>query len=145
MRFPLLPMLALGLCGPAFAAGPAAPGAATLTQDGKLAVVGVPCAALSVAAGAGADYVPGVDVNGSSVAPADLPRVASPVTADAVTIEIDQHLAGQFGIPQTGIPYRGKAIAGYVTVRDGRAYFNGQPLGAGASDALVAACRAEKK
>jgi hypothetical protein len=137
--------LALALAAPALAASPTAPGGATLTPDGKLTVAGVPCAALGVNAGAGAAYVPGVDVDGNAVAPADLPHAPSPVGANSVTIDIDQHLAGQFGIPAAGGAYYGKAVIGSVTLRDGQAYFNGQPLSPDASDAIVSACRAETK
>jgi hypothetical protein len=127
------------------AAAFAVPTLAAAQQDGKLMVAGVPCAALGVSAGAGADYVPGVDPDGHAVAPADLPHGPSAVGADTVTIQIDQHLAGEFGIPQTGGAYYGKAIIGSVTLRDGKVYFNGQPLNAAASDALVSACRTEIK
>jgi len=142
LAYGLLPVV---IAAPSFAADPPAASPASLSPDGKLAVAGVPCAALGVAAGPGANYVPGTDVDGNAVAPADLPHDAGAVRSDTVTIEIDRHLAGQYGIPPTGGAYGGKAIIGYVTVRDGEAYFNGQKLGAQANDALVSACRTEMK
>ena len=49
------------------------------------------------------------------------------------------------GVPATGGAYGAKAIYGYVTVKDGRAYFNGKPLAPDASAALVEACHVTKK
>ena len=116
-------------------------GAVTVAPGGALEIAAAPCAALV----ASADYVAGVDAAGHDVAPADLPRAPQAVQADSVAIEIDANLAGQFGIAPSGGAYRGKPIVGYVTVRDGRAYFNGAPLAADASAAIAAACRATRK
>lgn len=109
--------------------------AVAVTPDGALHISAVPCAA----------YVPGVDAEGHAVAPADLPSAPSPVTADNISIEIDARLAGQFGIPQTGGSYRAKGTVGYVTVENGKAYFNGKPLGDDASAAIAAACAGQRK
>jgi hypothetical protein len=118
----------------------AARGAVTVAPGGAIEIAAAPCAALVP----GADYAAGVDAAGQAVAPADLPRAAPPIAAEGVAIEIDAQLAGSFGIPATGGAYRAKTIVGIVTVRDGSAYFNGAPLAADASAAIVAACRAAR-
>jgi hypothetical protein len=128
------------VASPAFGETRAA-GAVTVAPNGAVEIAGAPCDALVP----GADYVAGVDVAGNAVAPADLAHAPSPVTANTIPIEIGSNLAGQFGIPTTGGAYRAKAVLGYVTVRDGTAYFNGAPLAADASAAVTAACRAQRK
>jgi len=129
----------------ALAAGPSlgaeAKGAVTVAPGGTVKVASPPCDALVPRA----DYVAGVDATGRPVAPADLPRAASPVAADKISIEIDANLAGQFGIPQAGGAYHTKGTVGYVTVQDGRVYFNGKPLADDASAAMTAACAAPRK
>jgi len=124
---------------PALAAPQAAqpPGAVTATSDGAVAIATPPCAELVAAT-----YVPGIDAAGNAVAPADLPD-PSKVKIATPAIEIDARLAGRFGSPAAGARV-GRAILGYVTVRDGRAYFNGEPLAPDANDAVIAACRAQK-
>jgi hypothetical protein len=140
MRATMLFVPALVFAVPCAAQTPPA-GAVTRTQDGHIEVTGVPCSSLM----AGADYVPGVAADGGAVAPADLPRDPSPITADDATIRIDSSLAGRFGVPASGGTFGAKAIYGYVTVRDGRAYFNGKPLAPDASAALAEACGVAKK
>ena len=92
---------------------------------------------------AGADYVPGVDVRGNPVAPADLaiaPRftlpeeLVLPVTPDVFTF------LGR--APPRGLEQL-RVNVGELRIRlsDGRATFNGQPLGPTADADLVAACR----
>ena len=140
MRATLALIALLAVAGPAGAQAPPA-GAVTRASDGKMEVAGVDCAALM----AGADYVPGVAADGSAVAPADLPQLPSPISASDATIRIDGSFAGRFGVPASGGAYGAKAIYGYVTVRDGIAYFNGKPLAADASAALIGACGVTKK
>ena len=113
-------------------------GVVTAAPDGGVVIAAPPCAELA----AGATYVPGIDAAGRAVAPADLPD-PSKIKIDTPAIEIDAHLAGRFGSPAAGARL-GRAILGYVTVRDGRAYFNGEPLAPDASGAMIAACRAQK-
>ena len=113
-------------------------GAVTAKPDGGVVVAAPPCAELVP----GADYVPGVDAEGNAVAPADLAS-ASKVKIDMPSIEINARLARSFGSSATGAQL-GRATIGYVTVRDGHAYFNGEPLSADANDAMIAACRARK-
>ncbi len=121
--------------------GAEAKGAVTVAPGGTVTVASPPCDKLVPPA----DYVAGVDATGRPVAPADLPRAASPISADTMSIEIDANLAGQFGIPQAGGAYHTKGTVGYVTVKDGHAYLNGKPLDAEADAALIAACRAQAK
>jgi hypothetical protein len=111
-----------------------APAAVSLSPEGGPAVAGVVCSVL------GADYVPGVAADGSAVVPADLAQEPSPVKAETTTIELNSSLAGRFGVPAAGGAYAGKAIIGYVTVKDGQAYFNGKPLADDAKAALQSAC-----
>jgi len=92
-----------------------------------------------------ADYQQGVDVNGKPVAPADFPTSAPPIQLDNFPIEIKKDLAGKFNVPATGGNFGAKAILGYVTLRDNRAYFNGQPMGDDQRAALIEACRAAKR
>jgi hypothetical protein len=139
MRLLLAALLA---AAPALAATQSEPrGEATLTAEGAIEIADMPCQALL----AGAPYVPGVDAEGRAVAPADLPAAPSPVTVDAVTVDIKSVLAGRFGVSDRGGVDRSRISIGTVTVRGGRAYFNGAPLAADASAALEAACRAAKK
>jgi hypothetical protein len=118
----------------ALAAGPALAESPPASTGNASAPANPDCVA------AGATYVPGVAADGSAVAPADLPQSPSPVADKGAPVEIDSHLAGQYGVPAPGGAYGGKAIIGYVTLKDGRAYLNGQPLAADAQAALAAAC-----
>lgn len=129
MRRLVLVLIALA-AGPALAEGPPGPAGGAPAA----AVAGPDCVAAS------AMYVPGIAADGSAVAPADLPQAPSPVAANGVPVEIQSHLADQYGIPAPGGAYGGKAIIGYVTLKDGRAYLNGQPLAADAQAALTASC-----
>jgi hypothetical protein len=115
------------------------PGAVTPSPGGGVEIAAPDCAALV----AGAGYVPGVDVDGHAVAPADLPASAPGVKPETAAVEIDARLASQFGAVGSGAKV-GRTIIGYVTVRDGRAYFNGAPLAPEADAALRAACAARK-
>jgi hypothetical protein len=135
-------MIGLIAALPVWAATP--PGSVTRAPDGQVVVNAPPCQALM----GGAAYVPGIDVNGNAVAPADLPSTpsAEPVSP---SIRIDAQLAGKFGAPATGAgansAHVGPTTLGYVTVKDGHAYLNGKPLDAEADAALIAACRAQAK
>ena len=135
MRMGILLVVAL-TAAPALAESPApAPAPVSVAPDGGLTIAGAPCSALS-----GADYVPGVAADGSAVAPADLPQPTSPVKAETTDIKISSSLAGRFGVPSAGGAYSGRAIVGYVTVKNGQAYFNGAPLAPDAAAAIQSAC-----
>lgn len=123
---------------PALAEVPAAqPKGAVTAADGRIIVAAPDCTAL------GAGFVPGIDGEGHAVAPADLPEAAAAVKPEAASIEIDARLAAHFSGRSSGARV-GRTILGYVTVRDGRAYFNGEPLAPEASDAVIAACQGRK-
>ena len=86
-------------------------------------------------------YQPGVDVNGGPVAPADVDdgtRVAVPET---IRILITVDLFDRFGIPANPDSFEAEAQVGEVVYRDGRAYFNGQPLQDDAAAELSALCQ----
>ncbi len=94
----------------------------------------------------GVAYEPGVDVNGRPVVPADFgdtPEIKLPEEiVIAITVDIDK----RFNIPPQQEPtqdlFRPEAYIGTVIVKkDGRAYFNGQPLTSEESHALAAACQ----
>jgi hypothetical protein len=90
----------------------------------------------------GVDYVPGVDVHGKSVAPADLPGGAGIEPPAFVHIPITIDLAARFGIPATSDLFKAEAYAGSarVSLKDGRAWFNGKPLGSEEQHALSRLC-----
>jgi hypothetical protein len=123
-------------------AGPSASqpqGAVTQAPGGAVRIAAPDCAGLA----AGAAYVPGVDAGGNAVAPADLPAAESAVKPETAAIEIDARLAAQFGAAGSGAK-TGRTVLGFVTVRDGRAYFNGAPLAPEGDAALRTACAAKK-
>ena len=120
-------------------------GSIEVLSGGKLVMSSDICTTLSDAPPVpSADYQEGVDAEGRRVAPADLPSSAPPITIDNFPIEIKKDLAGKFNVPPSGGAYGAKAILGYVTLRDNRAYFNGQPMGEDQRAALVEACRGAK-
>jgi hypothetical protein len=91
---------------------------------------------------AGADYVPVVDVRGNPVAPADIgpPRVALP---EELVLPVTPDVFAFLGrAPARGLDQL-RVNVGELRIRlaDGRATFNGQPLGPTADAELVAACR----
>jgi hypothetical protein len=140
-------LLAL-VAAPAFAQSLPAPGPGEImvSADGKIFISAATCQEVTSAAGAvpGADYQPSVDVNGNHVAPADLPSAAPAMKLDNFPIEINRKLAGAFNIPASG-SIGAKAILGLVTIRDGSAYFNGEPMAEDQRAALVASCQAAKR
>ena len=135
MRFLAFPFLCVAL--PAAAQAPIGVAAG---PQGQVEIASAICQAL----GADADYRPGVDVSGNKVAPADLPNGTPSLGLAEAPIEIDSRFAGRFGVPARGGAYNAKAILGYVTVRDGRAFFNGTALDADANASIIAACHARK-
>lgn len=90
---------------------------------------------------AGADYVPGVDVRGNPVAPADLTPQPNFLPAEIVLPVQPDVFAFLGRTPPRGLDVL-RANVGELRIRlsDGQATFNGQPLGA-ASAELIAACR----
>jgi hypothetical protein len=138
-----LAMIAVPAGAESVAAPP--PGAVAQAPGGGLVMSSQICAAVAAAGPAvpSADYQPGVDVNGNAVTPADLPSTTASPPIDNFPIEINQRLASKFNLPATG-GVGGKAILGYVTLRDNKPYFNGQALNADQSAALAEACKNAK-
>ncbi|MEQ8165445.1 MAG: hypothetical protein RIC93_05130 [Alphaproteobacteria bacterium] len=85
-------------------------------------------------------YAPGVDVKGRAVAPADLPGGGAIDVPDEVVIGVDIQLQERFGLPENSGQYEGEAYIGVATYRDGRVFFNGQPLRDESQAKLEAAC-----
>ena len=158
MLRPILTALAALFALPAFAQSsvtpppgledmaPPPPGGVSVSKDGRMVMSSTLCPRLAAAAAGvpGADYTPGVDVDGKPVAPADLPSSTPPLKLDDFPIEISVNLQKRFGIPANSSLFHGKAVVGYVTVQDGRAYFDGQPISQNEQDMLAAACQAAK-
>lgn len=159
MRLTILAALAALASMPAFGQGqvtppagiedpvpPPPPGGMSVSGHGRIVISSGLCASLGgvPAAVPGADYRPGVDVNGDAVAPADLPSGAPP-SLDNFPIEIGINLRKRYGIPANSMLFRGKAIVGLVTLRDGRAYFNGEPIGDSEREMILAACKEAKR
>jgi len=152
MRYTFIGFLALIAAMPAAAQGlrqtleTPPPGSIEVLSGGQLVMSSQVCSSLGIDPGVpSADYQPGVDVNGRPVAPADLPDSPEPLKLDNFPIEIKADLAGKFGVPASGGAFSAKAILGYVTLHDNRAYFNGQPISADQSSALAEACRKGKR
>ena len=125
---------------PAVAPAPP-PGGAAVTPDGRVAISREACVGVMTQAREGADYVPGVDVNGKPVAPADLPPDESP-PGPIFAIVLDVQLRQGFHIPGNATLFRPHAEVGVITVQGSIVLFNGQPLAATETALLVAECRA---
>jgi hypothetical protein len=126
---------------PALASTPAPPpGGAVVAPDGSVAVSSSVCAQLVAhVPNAGVNYVPGVDVNGHPVAPADLPANTPPLT---ISIVLNADLRRRFHIPANTRLFRPEAEIGLITVQGNTVLFNGQPIGVEELSLLAAACRA---
>jgi hypothetical protein len=126
---------------------PPPPGGVAVGADGRMVMSSGVCTVLAGLAPAvpGADYVPGVDVNGDAVAPADLPDSAPSLALENFPIEIGVNLKKRFGVSAGSQFFRGKAIVGLVTVREGNAYFNGAKLAQNEHELLLAACKETKR
>jgi hypothetical protein len=119
------------------------PGGVAVGADGRMVMSSGVCTVLASLAPAvpGADYAPGVDVNGDAVAPADLPSSAPLPALEDFPIEIGGSLKKRFGLAAGSRFFRGQALAGLVSVRDGRAWFNGVPLADDERAMMAAACK----
>ena len=91
--------------------------------------------------GADVAYQPGVDVNGEPVVPADLGGGVQITLPETIRIPITIDLFDRFGIPPDPERFEANAEIGEVIYRDGRAYFNGQPLQDEAQAELAALCQ----
>jgi hypothetical protein len=119
------------------------PGGVSVSGD-RLAISPEVCGMLSALAPPvpGADYVPGVDARGNPVPPADLPSDAPVI--ETLPIEIGPGLRRRFHVAAGSPLFRRQAILGVVTIREGRAWFNGAPLADNERDMMLAACREAK-
>jgi hypothetical protein len=116
------------------------PGAVVAAPDGGLFISPAICAALAAAP---ADVVPGVDVHGRPVAPADLPDAGS--AQSDVAIAIDPDLRRHYAVTPQSRLARGHGVIGYVTVGSGQPYLNGTPLAPNERALLTAACQQAKR
>jgi hypothetical protein len=124
-------------CFLAVAALPAAAQTRTVT------VTRESCAVLTPhVAAADVEHRPERDVvNGKPVVPADLPGTSQPKIAEDYTIAITVEIERRFGIPVIPNEYKPEANIGTVALRDGRVYFNDQPLQDDAAAALAELCQ----
>lgn len=87
-------------------------------------------------------YKPGVDAQGRSVAPADLGGGAQIKIPTEFSIPITVDLQKRLGVPTDPNNYQTQNFTiGTVTWKDGRGYFNGQPLQSEESERLAALCQ----
>lgn len=86
-----------------------------------------------------ATYRPGVDVRGRPVASADLGGGHGIKIPDEINIDIGFDVAQRYQM--TGPGAAAKGSVGTVTVKNGKAYFNGQPISPNDQAAIAAACK----
>lgn len=92
------------------------------------------------------EYIPGVDVRGRAVAPADLPgsvganRQALERFEIPVTLDFAQRMGFSGGRVGTSGKLPGNAEVGRLVIDGGRVTFNGADVGGGSQAALAAAC-----
>ncbi len=89
-------------------------------------------------------YQPGVGVRGRKVAPADLGGGFQVKPPEEIEIPISVELDSTIGAGASGL-YKPEADIGKVVYKNGRAWYNGQPLETGASAEVLAACRRRLK
>lgn len=114
--------------------------------DSETVMVGDPCDAFTVYEPApDVAYQPGIDADGNPVEPADVDGSSPPLLEPDHQYRVDLTLPLGDAIdtpPGSGAErVKDSYIAiGQVTVRDGRAYFNDQPLDDESEHALAVAC-----
>jgi hypothetical protein len=92
------------------------------------------------------EYIPGVDVRGRAVAPADLPGSAGANRQTLerfeipVTLDFAQRMGFSGGRVGTSGKLPGNAEVGRLVIDGGRVTFNGAQVGGGSEAALAAAC-----
>lgn len=104
--------------------------AAAVTRAQTVVVTESACAALARYVPDGSvDYKPGVDADGHPVVPADLGGGVKADLPKEFQIPITVDLQKRLGIPVDPNQYQTDHFQiGTVTYKDGRAWFNGQPL-----------------
>ena len=88
-----------------------------------------------------AAYQPGVDVYGNPVAPAELNGGTRIELPETITLDIEVDIFERFGIPIDPTQYDPDAEVGEVVYRNGRFYYNGQPLQDETEAELAARCQ----
>ena len=124
-------------------AGVAAPVSA---QRQTLVISDADCRQL-VAHGARNDvnFKPGVDVHGRPVKPADLESNSAIKLPDEISIDISVEIYTFLRQTAPRGLETSSASLGAVTFKQGRVYFNGQPIDNGANSPIAEACRAKLK
>jgi hypothetical protein len=114
----------------------------TMATSQTLSITGTDCTRLiSHTAEADVAYKPGVDVQGRAVAPADLNPAPAIRVPDSIVFDVAADLR-RFGIPNSSPLFQPHLGLGAIRVeRDGRAFFNGQPLESPEIAALRELCR----
>jgi hypothetical protein len=98
----------------------------------------------------GVEYQPGVDVNGNKVAPADLPSGAAQLQLPKkITIPLTISLASALHLTTSAYPGNQFGAGtemqiGTITIEDGKASLNGQPLSDPQQDKLATLCAGQK-
>jgi hypothetical protein len=87
------------------------------------------------------DYTPSRDVQGRPIAPADVDGGLPLRMPESFSIAITVEIAQRFGIPIDPNLYKPEAMIGEVTYRDGRFWFNDQPLQSEAEATLSELCQ----
>ncbi|HSR56410.1 MAG TPA: hypothetical protein VLN73_09205 [Alphaproteobacteria bacterium] len=96
----------------------------------------------------GVAYQPGVDVRGRPVAPADLGGGPALELPDEVYVPVTLDMLARYGLPANSKLYKlDDTLIGTarIRVKDGRAWFNGVPLGTAEDHALARACQELRK
>lgn len=91
------------------------------------------------------NFKPGVDVHGRPVKPADLESNSTIKLPDEISIDISLEI---YTFLQRTAPRgleKSKTSLGAVTFKQGRVYFNDQPIDNGANGPIAEACRAKLK
>lgn len=92
------------------------------------------------------EYVPGFDVRGRSVAPADLPgsygAARQPLDRFEIPVTLDfaRRMGFSAGRSAAAAKVPGATEVGRLVIDGGRVTFNGQPVGDSSQAALAAAC-----
>jgi hypothetical protein len=83
-------------------------------------------------------YQPGVTADGRSVAPADLGGDFTVKPPESITIDIQ---IDPSKLPSGAGRYLGESTVGKVEYKNGRVYYNGQPVSSGTSHDVIEACK----
>ena len=90
---------------------------------------------------AGADYVPGRDVYGRPVAPADVSGGQPDVLRGGLSFDITVDGLERYGVADRFPAVEGNAHVATLALRGDQVYFNGQPLQQTEHRGMVALCR----